>query len=1487
MINFVEFIWKAIRVIKYIVITLLVLGGFFYALPVIILQIPSVREKIAVDATKYLSKHLNTNVEVGNVAIDWVHRLVLKDVSLNDRNNELLFKADHISAGFKLLPFFQKKWVFTSIRLFGFTLNLKQDSPDGVLNAQFIIDAFSSQDTTTQSDIDLQMRSILIHRGNVNYDVADAPIVNSKFDRKHINISDLNGTISVKAFNKDSIDARIKKLSFNEQSGFTLGKMSMNLIGNRDSLSINNLDIRLPRTKLLLANASIHFDEVDSLSQFAYRAPVNLQIASSQISLRDFAAFVPSLSNYPDILQLSAKVSGVINDLSLEELVVKQTGVLSIAGKMNLKEITQPDRTYLFGNTSIFLATTGLEMIMKRLQEQNTSLPFAVTQLGDLHFTGEIAGFSDNLVAYGNLQSDIGSLSMDMLFGHDKKENIAFFMKGMTQSSELLINNLFDSENPYGSVRFDMEIDASRPINGKYSGKIQADIYDFDYNDYTYEYVSLSGGFMENEFNGSIQIDDMNGKLQATGLFKNNGANSAFNFSASLSDFKPDKLNLTDQFKEPNLTLTIGVDFTGNHIDNFEGFIRIDDLSFQTQSDSLFMKMIEIKTEGDAGGRTLSIQSDIVNGEIVGAYSFSTLISSFLNTSKRYLPSLSTTLQEDNQIQDNVFILNMTIQNTETLSNTLQLPVTVLDQGIITGQYNNQENFFRFEALFPIIKIGKVLFEPCHIMCDNLTEKIQLQATFNHLHKNHSYNLISIKADAIDDQIGVLFSLENDRDKSVSVNLSSSTLFIVENESDRRQQLRTEITLNPTDIILKDSVWKLEPASVTILNSNILIDNFYLSRRNQHIRINGAISAENPRESLLLDLNDMELDYIFDVINISALRFGGRATGVVRLTDLFGSRILHTEELVVQNFSFNQIVLGKLSLFSQWDNEEEGIHLMGTIYKTDSIWTDVEGYIYPIGEKEGLSLNFDATDVDLALLHPYVDSFSKIIEGRGYGKIRLFGSFSNPTFEGKVFVQDGRLGVDFLHTDYTFSDSIYVDPASIRGNRITIFDKYGNEGILNFNVSHTFLKDFSFDVNVQTRNMLIYDTPERMNPKIYGIVFGNGNVQIEGTEQFVTIQATVRSNAKTAVGFNFMNNNEVDIFDFIVFRDPVSLKDTSSFERSLATQTTNSSTTGTEYRITCMIEITPDANIELTMDPSSGDKITGNGSGDIRVEYGSKTDLAMYGGYTIQYGTYNFSLQQLIRKDFILSDGSRVDFIGDPLEAILNLNAVYTLTANVEDLEQRLANESFRSSVPVNCILTLNGRLQNPDITFDMKFPNSTSELERQVKSVINTDEMMMRQIIYLLVLNRFYTPDYSQGAYTNEFNRMASSALSSQLSSLLNSLTDKVQIGTNIRARQDGITDTEVEMLLSSQLLDNRLLFNGNFGYKNNYMLTNAFIGEFDLEYKLTSNGEIRLKAYNHANDMYRYTQKSQTRQGVGLIYNKDFNNLAELLRRRKKISE
>jgi hypothetical protein len=1450
-------------------------------MPSLLLQIPRVQQKLATQASRELSGQLNVPVKVGKVNIEWLNRLVLGDVSLEDRSGDLLFEADHVSAGFRLLPLLRGKWVFTTVRLFGFSLRLKKDAPGSELNLQFVIDAFSSRDSAQNRAIDLKIQSIQIRRGNIGYHIAGRADVRSKFDPEHIEINNLSGKITLKTLTRDSLNLLVGKLSFEEQSGFKLSKLSMSLTGNHDSLSVRNLDIRLPATSLHIPVAGIRLNKTDSLPPSPYQAPVELQIAPSQICLKDISAFVPAFKNFADKMEFSARLSGTVNDLSLDELSLKQNGVMQLHGHMNVKEITRPDETRLFGQISNLSLNAGrLAGIINSFQEQPMTLPEPLARLGDLNFSGEISGFTDHLVAYGKLQSDIGSLEMDLLAGRKKEEHIALYLKGQIASSELKINELFEEGNPFGIARFNIEMDVSRPEDGYFAGNIRARIHQLDYQACPYENILLAGNFRRHEFDGSIEIDDANGKLYAEGLFRRDGDRPAFDFSARVTGLRPDKLHLVHKYEEPELSLTVEANFTGDQVENFEGQIAVDHLSFLTRTDSFYLDSLRIRAHGNDSGRKLTVSSDLLNGEIAGAYSFSTMLTALFNTGRIYLPSLS--LNERTCVSEPVFDLTMTLGNTASLSRAFRLPFTNLEQGQISGHYGHPDHTFRLDVLLPRFGIGKSIFESGSVAVDNAGGKIRMQARTTLLHKKGARYSVDIRSEAFDDLISTLFTVENDREKKMKIDLSASTRFIAEKKDNGKQALRTEITLDANRMIIGDSIWNLEPASLTIMDGNTTVDNFYISKGNQYLHINGTASARNPKETILLDLNDIELDHIFDVVNIPALQFGGRATGTVSLNNLYGTPVMNTE-LTVQNFSFNRVVQGRLNLFSEWDDEQQGILLLGTIYRDDKTWTDVNGYIYPAGAKAGLSLYFDARDLNLALLHPYVDAFTKTVEGRAFGNLHLFGTFSRLAFEGKVFVQDGRIGVDFLNTDYAFSDTLYLSPPAIEGRQIAIRDKNGNTGTVDFEIRHRHFKDFAFQVNTQMRNMLIYDMPEKINPQIYGTVYGSGNAQIKGNDQLVTIDANIQSNPKTAMGFNFVNGSTAEAYDFVVFREPP--QDRIPHPARPAQTGTNGNAGGSELRVNCLVDVTQDAALEWVMDAVSGSKIKGNGNGDIRIQYGTGNALAMYGGYTILNGSYNFNLEQVIHKDFQIRGGSRIDFGGDPMDAGIDLSAGYFLTANIEDLDQSLLKETVRSSVPVNCLLKLNGRLQNPAISFDMEFPSSTDELARQVKSFIDTDDMMTRQIIYLLVLNKFYTPDYSRNDYRpNEFSAVASSALSSQLSGILNSLTDKVQIGTNIRSRQDGVTDTEVEMLLSSQLLDNRLLFNGNFGYKNNFIQPNAFIGEFDLEYKLTPVGGFRLKAYNHANDMYRYNNmKSLTRQGVGIMYHKDFTTLNEIFGTRK----
>ncbi|MDR1103464.1 MAG: translocation/assembly module TamB domain-containing protein [Tannerella sp.] len=1441
---------------------------------------------MAKEAAAFLSAQLDVPVNIGKVELVWLNRLALSDVSLDDRRGERLFEAGHVSAGFRVWPLLRKKWVFTTVRLFNFSLNLHRETSAAPLNLQFVLDALASRDTVQHANINLQIHSILFRNGSVRYDVADPPDTLRKFDPNHVLVEKLGGQIALDRLDGDSLNARIRTLSFQEHSGFRLEKLSTGLSGNRQGIALDGLDIRLPETQLQAADARIRFPDADSLDATTPAGvSVELRLNTSGLCLRDFAAFAPALRHFPEPVELSADVSGRLSDLYVRRLALKQNGGLSVRGEMELKNFLQPEMTYLFGRIDrLQLTAVRLSEIAGRLREKPSPLPAPVLRLGQLDFSGEISGFVDHLVAYGKLQSDIGSLETDMLFGHNRDEKVDFYLKGRIASSELNVSRLFDEGNPWGTARFSAELDVRSPADSSLAGNIQAQVYQLDCKGYRYENILLAGDFGRQEFHGQLDVNDANGKLHAEGFVRDNGEHSVVQASARLAGVRPDRLHLTDRYDRPQMSLNLSARFTGNRPDNFTGQITVDDFSFQTAEKSFLLDTLQIEAvDGGEDGRRLTLRSDFLNGEITGAYSFASLTPSLLRTLRTYLPSLP--LKEDEQTGDNVFSLTMTLENTESLAAMFRLPFANVEQGRVSARYDNLRQAFRVDALLPRFRLGNSVFEDGSLELDNPDGHLRLQAKTVFLHKKGARNTVQLDSEAAGDRIGTQISFESRKGEEniARAVFATSALLVAERDGNGQPGLRTEITLEPNRIVVRDSVWNMEPASVTVMNGNTTIDNFYISKGEQYLRINGTASVGNPKEAIFVNLNDIELSHIFDIVNIPALQFGGRATGTVSLNHLYGTPVMNTS-LEVQQFSFNQAVQGYLKLFGEWDNDQEGIQLMGTIYRNDSTWTDVDGLIFPTGPKAGLSLRFAARDIDLAMLHPYVDGFTKVIGGRAYGDIRLFGPFSRLSFEGSAFVSEGRIGVDFLNTDYRFSDTVYLTPSSIRGNEIAVQDRNGNGGTVSFDVQHNYLKDFTFHADVRAQNLLIYDAPERINPQIYGMLYGSGSARIGGNEQLVTIDATLQSNPKTNLEFNFMNTSTAGEYDFIRFRDPPA----GTAPRQAAAPSPADDGGGAEVRVNCLFEVTPDANLGLVMDPASGDKIRGNGSGDIQIAYDSRPDvLSMHGSYTIRNGNYNFSLQQLIRKDFQIREGSRIDFGGDPMAANLNLQAIYFLTANIEDLDQSLSMETLRTSIPVNCVLNLNGRLQSPAISFDMELPSSSGELARQVKSFIDTEDMMARQIVYLLALNKFYTPDYSMNdSRSDEFSAVASSALSAQLSNILNSLTDKVQIGTNIRSRQDDVTSPEVEMLLSSQLLDNRLLFNGNFGYKNRSIQTNAFIGEFDLEYKLTPSGEIRLKAYNHANDLYRY-HKAMNRQGVGVMLHKDFSTFAEIFRRRKKTNE
>ncbi len=129
-----------------------------------------------------------------------------------------------------------------------------------------------------------------------------------------------------------------------------------------------------------------------------------------------------------------------------------------------------------------------------------------------------------------------------------------------------------------------------------------------------------------------------------------------------------------------------------------------------------------------------------------------------------------------------------------------------------------------------------------------------------------------------------------------------------------------------------------------------------------------------------------------------------------------------------------------------------------------------------------------------------------------------------------------------------------------------------------------------------------------------------------------------------------------------------------------------------------------------------------------------------------------------------------------------------------------------------------------------------------------------------------------------------ASELLSNQLSNWLSQISDDFDIGVNYRPG-DQITSDEVEVALSTQLLDDRIIISGNVdvGGQETNPSTDAsnnpyIMGDFDVEFRITDN--VSIIAFNRARDELLF-ETAPYKQGVGISYKEEFDNLKQLVSR------
>ena len=215
-------------------------------------------------------------------------------------------------------------------------------------------------------------------------------------------------------------------------------------------------------------------------------------------------------------------------------------------------------------------------------------------------------------------------------------------------------------------------------------------------------------------------------------------------------------------------------------------------------------------------------------------------------------------------------------------------------------------------------------------------------------------------------------------------------------------------------------------------------------------------------------------------------------------------------------------------------------------------------------------------------------------------------------------------------------------------------------------------------------------------------------------------------------------------------------------------------------------------------------------------------------------------------------------------------------------------DDAFKERIPVECLLSLSEKLMNPVIKFDINLPTADEETKEYLKLAINTEEELSRQFLYLLVMNSFY-PDPemyvssgSQGTPLSDPKGAAaigvttSEMLSNQLSKWLSQISNDFDIGFNYRPGNE-VTPQEVEFALSTQLLNDKVVLNGNVDMRENLSSTKAskISGDFNIDFKLTE--KLRFKVFNRSNNNLLYDVGASNTQGFGIFFRRDFDRLKD----------
>ena len=1425
-----------------------------YLLIAVMVHIPYVQQSLASGVASVISSKLNTRVEIGRVDLGFLNRLVIDNTTIYDQGGKPMVSAARLAVRIDLLQLVEGRIRISSAQVFSTHFTLYRANAASAPNFQFALDALASKDSTkAKTPLDLSVNSFIMRHCSVKYDQLDRPHTPGRFNPAHLHITNIGTYIRLNALTDDSLNVALNTLSATEQSGVKVDAMSLSLVAGGSECRLRDLSLRLPHSHIAIADITARYrrlaDGKVDMGSLRYSALVK----SASITPSDLSPVVPQLADYRNPLQLRLSASGTAKRVNVNRLqITSPSGELS-ASADGWYEASKP-------HASWSVNIHDLHSSLKILQP-----------LSYVGLRGSASCTTSGVITTAAVvNTDAGSADVNMTLSANRH------FSGTLAASDIALGTLLN-DSRLGDVSASLSLSGSLPKGKRPTVTAEGEVSKFAYNGYTYSNININGSYADNTVKGSLIIDDPNISLVAQGEYADLGKGKQLVVEAQLDHFRPSVTRLTDKWGDAVFSSSITADLQASGVNDSKGVVTIGHFRMQSSSDTCTINNLQVRGGFDSHEHYLVMESDFGYAMLTGHFNYSSLVSSVTSQIGRHIPVIAP--KNKDYEGDNNFTLIAHLNSTKWMRPLLGVPLDIRRPLLLRTNVSDASKTMVVECEAPLFIYDGATFSHANVNLHSHADSLICSAEVKKHQDNGDILDLSTRCNAADNLVDMSLGWLNEGKSRGCLNATSSF------GKNSQGVTYAHVVVKPSDLTIGDKTWLVKSSDILYTPKHIDIREFTIAHDRQHIIVNGTASASKS-DSLHIDLNGIDVRYVLDLVNFHAVDFDGSASGKALIVAPFGDMSAHAD-LTVRDFLFERGRMGVLSANVNWNKQESQIDIDAIANDGDDARTIIKGYVSPKRDYIDLGIQADSTHIDF--MHSFTESFISEIDGRAVGKVRLAGPLSTINLTGQLVV-NGSAMISPLNCRYTLdNDTVTLVPDEIELKNAVIRDAYGNAGYVNGFIHHKHLTRLSYDLEVAADNLLAYDIRSFGNDTFYGTVFADGTVGIHGRSGYLRMDIDVTPRHGSTFVYNASTNDQISNQEFIKWNDVTSLiPNSSSLIPNSSSLIPNSSS---DMFINFNINCTPEATIRLLMDSRTNDYITMQGNGMLRATYYNKGAFNLFGTYTLAHGTYGITIQNIIKKNFTFREGGTFVFGGNPYDATLDLQAIHTVNG-VSLADLNVGNSFTNNTIKVNCLMNIGGIARNPQVSFDLDMPTVSSDEKQMIRSVLNSEDELNQQVVYLLGIGRFYPTGTNNSASREQsetslaMQSLLSGTISSQISSVLNTVikNDNWNFGANISTGDEGWNNAEYEGTVNGRLLNNRLLINGQFGYRDNVNTANTnFIGDFDIRYLLMPNGNLALKVYNQTNDRY-FTKSSLNTQGVGIIMKKDFRSIIDLFGKKKK---